>query len=165
MQFVPWRHVADWKCISCGECCRLYSVVISFPEWLGIVRNFGVQYTVSDIGRLLLSRRGDGSCAFLGNGRSMPSCCLQHMKPKACKLWPFKVLPRPQFGSPQEAAYVFGQSKLFVYADSMCSGLRLGTPTLDFVNGTLREFVEIAAGLRDLQVKTTSLFPLPSFHF
>jgi len=156
MQFVPWRHIADWKCTGCGDCCKLYSVVISFHEWLRIVKNYGVEHTVSGLDKLFINRRSDGSCAFLSNGSDVCLCGLQRMKPKACQLWPFKVLMKPKFGFPNEAIYHFGENRVFIYADSMCNGLRLGTPTLEFAHFTLKEFVEIAAGLRNNQLKTTS---------
>jgi hypothetical protein len=78
------------------------------------------------------------------------------MKPRACQLWPFKILREPKFGYPEEATYLFGDSKVFVYADPMCNGLRFGAPTLEFAGSVLKEFVEIAAGLRSNQFKTTS---------
>jgi Fe-S-cluster containining protein len=153
---VPWRRVADWRCISCGDCCRLYSVVINFHEWLKIVKNFGVETTATDLDKLFIKRNGDGSCAFLGRYSNVHLCGLQHMKPKACQLWPFKVLSEPKYGFANEAAYQVGSDSLFVYADSMCNGLRLGSPTPEFASITLREFVEIAIGLRESQFKTTS---------
>jgi hypothetical protein len=78
------------------------------------------------------------------------------MKPRACQLWPFKVLSKPDFGSSNEALYSYGENRVYVYADPMCNGLRLGSPSLEFSNFTLREFVELAAGIRNQQVKTTS---------
>jgi Fe-S-cluster containining protein len=156
MQFIPWRYIADWRCIECGDCCKNYSVVITFHEWLGIVKNYGVENTVSGLDKLYIHRRNDGSCAFLGNFSNVCHCGLQHMKPRACQLWPFKILKEPKFGYPNEAVYPFGGNRLFVYADPMCNGLRLGTPTFDFAGSVLKEFVEIAAGLRNNQFKTTS---------
>jgi len=156
MRFIPWRYVADWKCIGCGDCCRLYSVVINFHEWLRIVKNYGVENTGSDLGKLFIGRRSDGSCAFLNSFANVCQCGLQHMKPRACQLWPFKILREPKFGYPEEATYLFGDSKVFVYADPMCNGLRFGAPTLEFAGSVLKEFVEIAAGLRSNQFKTTS---------
>jgi hypothetical protein len=85
------------------------------------------------------------------------------MKPRACQLWPFKVLMKPEFGYPNEAVLPYGENKLFVYADPLCHGLRFGTPTLEFANYTVREFVEIALGLRTYQLKTTSNIGLASF--
>lgn len=156
MQFIPWRYIADWRCTGCGECCKHYSVVITFHEWLGIVKNYGVENTVSGLDKLYLHRRSDGSCTFLGSFSNMYHCTLQHMKPRACQLWPFRILKEPEFGYPNEAMYPLGKEKLFAYADPMCNGLRIGTPTFDFAGSVLKEFVEIAAGLRSNQVKSTS---------
>ena len=167
MQYIPWKYIADWKCISCGDCCRLYSVVIDFGEWLGIIKNYGVEHTANDLSKLFINRRSDGSCAFLNNGSNTCLCGLQHMKPKACQLWPFKVLPRPQYGYPSEALYPYREKPLFVYADPMCRGLRMGRPTFEFANYTVGEFVEIAAGVRSNQFRTTACrgFSQPSIGF
>jgi Fe-S-cluster containining protein len=156
MQFVPWQYIADWKCISCGDCCRLYSVVIDFREWLGIIKSYGVEHTVSGLNKLFVGRKSDGSCDFLNNGSNICLCGLQHMKPRACQLWPFKVLSRPQYGYPSEALYLYRGKPVFVYADPACKGLRLGRPTLEFANYTVQEFVEIAAGIRSKQFRTTA---------
>jgi len=88
MLFVPWRYIADWKCIACGKRCKAYSVVLSFPEWLKIVKNYGVDKTVSGLNKLFIKRRNDGSCVFLCKLSNTHFCGLQFMKPKACKLWP-----------------------------------------------------------------------------
>lgn len=156
MLFVPWRYISDWKCIACGKCCKFYSVVLSFPEWLKIVKKYGVDKTVSGLNKLFVKRRSDGSCVFLYKLSDMYLCGLQHMKPKACKLWPFKILSNPKYGYAKEAVYYYGGDKLFVYADSTCSGLSYGKPTLEFANYTLKEFMEITLGLRNKQHKTTA---------
>jgi hypothetical protein len=78
------------------------------------------------------------------------------MKPKACKLWPFKILSRPEYGYANEAVYHYGEGKLFIYADSTCSGLRYGRPTWEFATKTLSEFIKIALGFRIQQCKTTA---------
>jgi hypothetical protein len=77
------------------------------------------------------------------------------MKPEACKIWPFKVLSEPKYGEPNQAAYDYLGVRLFVYGDSMCSGLRLGMPTWDFRYITVKEFAELALGVRHIQNKTT----------
>lgn len=155
MQYVPWRRIANWKCTSCGDCCRLYSVVINFQEWLGIVSNYGAECTVSGANKLFINRKNDGSCAFLNNGSRIGLCGLQHMKPRACQLWPFKVSSEPHYGYQNEALYFYYGKPLFVYADPMCKGLTVGKPTLEFVSLILPEFVEIAAGIRTNQFRTT----------
>ena len=155
MQFVPWRNIADWRCKACGYCCKLYSVVLSFPEWLRLTKTFGVETTASSIDRFYIKRFGDGSCTFLCNDANSYYCGLQSMKPNACKIWPFKVVTEPKYGEPNQAAYDYQGTRLYVYGDAMCSGLRYGAPTWDFEHVTVREFTEIAIGLREAQRKST----------
>lgn len=155
MQFIPWQNIADWHCKACGYCCKLYSVVLGFPEWLRITKSFGVQTTVTGLDRFYIKRADDGSCAFLYRDMTNYHCALQNAKPEACKIWPFKVLSEPKFGEPNQAAYNYGSARLYVYGDSMCSGLRMGTPTWDFRYKTIKEFTELALGLKQLQHKTT----------
>jgi len=64
MLFVPWQYIADWKCNACGQCCRAYSVVVNFHEWLKIVKNYGVETTASGLNKIFIKRRSDGSCVF-----------------------------------------------------------------------------------------------------
>jgi Fe-S-cluster containining protein len=157
MQFVPWRRVADWECLTCGICCKLYSVVIDFPEWLGIANTYGIEKTASGVDKLYINRRNDGSCVFLCSFANAHFCGLQQMKPRACQIWPFKVLDSPKYGWSREAAFDFGKMlRVYIYVDSMCNGVRYGVPSFTFVNQTLREFVEIAVGLRKVQMKTTA---------
>lgn len=78
------------------------------------------------------------------------------MKPKACKLWPFKVLSKPKFGYGNEAVHHYDGNKFFMYADSTCSGLRYGRPTPGFTDHTLKELAEIALGRRNSQYETTA---------
>jgi Fe-S-cluster containining protein len=156
MLFVPWQYIANWKCNACGMCCKAYSVVLNFQEWLKIVRNYGAYATVSGLNKLYIKRKNNGSCTFLYNFSNIHLCGLQHMKPRACKLWPFKVMSKPECGYASEAAYSFGENRLYLYADSTCSGIRYGKPSLEFTGRTLKEFIEIALGLRNEQYKTTA---------
>ncbi|MEM2337594.1 MAG: YkgJ family cysteine cluster protein [Candidatus Bathyarchaeia archaeon] len=156
MLFVPWQHVADWRCNTCGLCCKAYSVVLNFQEWLNIVKNFGVETTATGLNKLYLRRKSDGSCIFLYRLSNMHLCGLQHMKPIACKLWPFKILTSPRYGYAREAAYPYLGKLLYVYVDSTCTGLRYGRPTWEFANYTIKEFIEIAIGTRKEQSKSTA---------
>ena len=164
MQYVPWRFIADWRCTGCGDCCKLYSVVINFHEWLRIVKTYGVEQTSPGVSKLFIKRREDGSCTFLDSMSNGYACGIQHMKPAACQLWPFKILARPEYGYPNEAAYPILGRNLFVYGDSMCQGIRYGTPTTEFANYTLREFAELSLGIRNKQHRTTSDMRIPAFH-
>ena len=156
MQFVPWNMVSAWRCNLCGICCKRYDVVLKFPEWLSIVKTFGAEYTASTISMFSLGRRADGSCMFLNTTPYASFCGLQHAKPQACKLWPFKVLDKPRYGRPNDAVYHYGSRKLFVYVDPVCPGLRFGTPTPEFTYSVVPEFAEIAAGMRQRQLKSTA---------
>ena len=155
LQFVPWQNIADWHCKACGYCCKLYSVVLGFPEWLTITKTFGTNATVSGSKHFFIKRASDGTCGFLCNKSSTYFCGLQSMKPEACKIWPFKVLADPKYGEPNQAAFDYMGHRLYVYGDTMCSGLRQGTPTWDFRNTTVKEFAELALGIRQIQYKTT----------
>ena len=155
MQFVPWQNIADWHCKACGYCCKLYSVVLGFPEWLRITKTFGNETTIAGLDRFYIKRTHDGSCAFLCSNANDYHCGLQNEKPQACKIWPFKVLSEPKYGEPNQAAYDYRGVHLYVYADTMCSGLRYGVPTWDFHFKTVKEFTEIALGLRQVQYNTT----------
>jgi Fe-S-cluster containining protein len=155
MQFIPWQNVADWHCKGCGYCCKLYSVVLGFPEWLNLTKTFGSQTTIAGLDRFYIKRASDGTCAFLCNNSRNYFCALQRMKPEACKLWPFKVLSEPKYGDSSQAAFDYMGNRLYVYADTMCNGLRYGTPSWDFGYKTLREFAELALGIRRIQYKTT----------
>ena len=155
MQFVPWRHVASWSCLSCGECCKLYSVVINFHEWLRIVKSYGAERTAPGLDKLFLKRKSDGSCVFLQSYSNVCTCALQYMKPKACQLWPFKVLTKPAYGFANEAFCNHNGQSVYVYVDPMCNGVRYGPPTWEFAHQTLKEFVQVAMGLSSVQFRTT----------
>jgi Fe-S-cluster containining protein len=161
MQFVPWKYVSNWRCIACGDCCKLYSVVINLHEWLRIIKTYGVEQTTSGLDKLFIKRRPDGSCTFLDNSWGTYTCGIQHMKPRACQIWPFKISMRPEYGYPNEAEYTRMGKSLFVYVDPMCNGIKYGTPTYEFTNSTLKEFAEIYLGILARQYKTTGSISWP----
>jgi Fe-S-cluster containining protein len=156
MMPMPWRYVSSWNCIACGKCCKSYDVVLNFPEWVNIVRSYGVGTTEPGINKFHLKRKNDGSCVFLCKFFDRWFCSLQNRKPIACKLWPFKILDRSRFGSPNEALYNYGDQRLFVYVDPWCKGIQWGNPTQEFTRKTLAELVEIALGMRRKQYYSTS---------
>lgn len=165
MRIVPWKRIANWRCINCGLCCRDYSVVLNLLEWLYILKKFGVEYTSSSINRFHLAKRVNGSCVFLQETPNKSFCSMQYMKPLACKLWPFKILNKPKYGLQDQAKYTYySNKKLYVYVDSACSGLHLGTPTQELKYSIIPEFIEIATGQHRRQIKSTA-FLKPTIPF
>ncbi len=155
LRFIPWRQIATWRCTACGNCCKDYSVVLNFPEWLTLAQTFGSINIVRGLDKIFIRRMADGSCAFLCKMANTPLCGLQNMKPNACKLWPFKVLLEPKYGDPNQAAFNYAGKRLYIYADSNCEGIRYGNPTWEFTNLTLREFADIALGICRTQHNST----------
>ena len=155
MQFVPWQDISDWHCTACGYCCKLYKVVLGLSEWLRISNTFGFDTTETDLDHFYINRQSNSACIFLCHSKSDFSCGLQGMKPAACKVWPFKVVMRPKFGEAKRAVFDYSGNRLYVYVDTICNGLRYGSPTWEFQHSTVREFVEVALGIRQLQSETT----------
>jgi len=156
MMPVPWRYIENWNCKACGVCCKGFEVVLDFPEWINIVKTYGVDYTVPGLSRLHLKHKSDGTCVFLGNYYGSWLCQLQFLKPMACKLWPFKISDKPIYGRPREAEYSMNSMKLYAYVDPSCVGLRWGTPSTEFVSFVLPEFIDMALGQRRKQYYSTA---------
>jgi Fe-S-cluster containining protein len=123
---------------------------------MNVVKTYGVSFTSPGINKFYLRHKSNGSCVFLYNYYGKGFCSLQHMKPQACKLWPFKVLSRPKYGRAKEAEYNYAGRQLFIYVDPSCTGLTWGNPTTNFMKTTLTEFIELALGMRKKQVYSTS---------
>lgn len=155
MEPVPWRHVKSWSCITCGLCCKEFDVILGYWEWANILRNFGIGAIKPSVTRLCLGKKGDGTCVFLYNSSGSWLCGLQYSKPRACKIWPFKIYEQPKYGRNAEAIYHFGERDFFVYVDPSCLGLKLGSPTRKFMYETVLEFIEIALGRCEKQFHST----------
>ena len=162
MRPIPWSYVMDWRCNACGLCCREFEVVLSVEEWATIAKRFGVRYTRMDGGKFYLRKTLDGSCVFLYNLGGVALCGLQDMKPLACKLWPFKVLKWPKYGSASKAQYVYMGRLFYVYVDPHCPQVVLGRPTEHLAHQVIPEVIELSLGLRVEQEKSTA--SLPAIH-
>ena len=160
MKPIQWRYIHSWNCVMCGLCCRGYDVVLKYPEWVKIIQTYGVGVTRPGISRFYLGKRGDGSCVFLYKFFDRWLCGLQHMKPRACKLWPFKVYGQPKYGRANQASYGYRNREFFIYVDPACRGLRFGRyPSDQLLYKTIPEVIEIALGLREKQFYSTSRIP------
>ncbi len=156
-RLVPWRLVADWRCLACGACCTRFRIPLRPDEAVSIAKIMGEWAVEVRGGRPYLARVG-GRCAFLsGDGR----CLLQPLglKPRACKVWPFSVSREPEHGRRDLARFEHLGRTWYVYADPRCPGLRLGEPKDRLVEEVIPEVVEIWAGVRREQEASTSSLP------
>jgi len=78
------------------------------------------------------------------------------MKPLACKLWPFKIMDKPKYGDARKALFNHNGRRLFVYVDPSCPEIRWGKPTVKMMYKVIPEFIEIALGLKEKQLYSTS---------
>ncbi|OYT49720.1 zinc/iron-chelating domain-containing protein [Candidatus Bathyarchaeota archaeon ex4484_231] len=163
MMPVPWSHVSYWRCTGCGICCKKFDVVLKFDEWLRLVKTYGIGVTTAGLNKFYLNKRPDGSCVFLTQSGNISFCGLQNMKPLACKLWPFRILDKPKYGRPNEAAFNYNGRRLYVYIDPLCPEILWGKPTPKMVYKVIPEFIEIALGLREKQFYSTAT-PLYSLY-
>ena len=163
MKPIPWRFVKSWNCIVCGICCKDFDVVLGYKEWLDIIRRYGIEVTYPGVTKLYLQKKSNGCCIFLNKFQNMWLCSLQNTKPKACKLWPFKIYNNPKYGRSNKALCNFQGKKLYIYVDPLCPGIKWGIPSKDFMNGLLKEFIEIALGFHQNQYYSTAqLHQVPS---
>ncbi|MFQ6077305.1 MAG: YkgJ family cysteine cluster protein [Candidatus Bathyarchaeia archaeon] len=157
MKSVPWRYVHSWECILCGICCGPYVVSLTLKEWTRIVQTYGVRVTQPGIDGFYLKKNANGRCVFQIKLGDMWLCAIQHMKPRACKLWPFRIYLKPKHGRADEALYNYRGHRLFVYVDPLCRGLTWGRPGERLLHKTLPEVAEIKLGLREGQRYSTAL--------
>lgn len=163
---IPWSYVSYWYCNGCGLCCKEFNVVLRFEEWLRLINKYGVEMTRAGLNKFYLARRSDGSCVFLYPYMGKWFCGLQDMKPLACKLWPFKILKTPKYGSPNKALFIYRGRPLYVYIDPFCPNIKWGKPTPELIHKIVPEFIELSLNLREKQIFSTSrlLYKLfPSF--
>jgi len=154
---LPWSYVNSWRCAGCSLCCREFSVVLKFNEWLRIIRTYGVGVTMAGLNKFYMGKKSDGSCIFLYKPYGRWLCGLQHMKPTACKLWPFKIYMKPTYGKPEEALFNYEGRRFFVYIDPSCPEIIWGSPSSEMIYRVIPEVIEIALGIKEKQVYSTSL--------
>ncbi len=172
MKFIPWSRVKSWQCLGCGDCCR-YTVQLSVKDWVNITRAYGYGMAIQSIGGFYLRKTVEGLCPFLIKSQHRYLCNIQHMKPIACELWPFKILIEPKYGNPNEAYFTIrnqgyksknlyksrntgGNRGFYIYANPNCHGITWGKPSAVFVNRILTEFINIRLGLQRKQHYSTS---------
>lgn len=156
MNPVPWRAVQHWQCLNCGDCCRRYTVQLTVREWITLSKTYGYSVVRQDLGGFYLGKMGDGSCPFLWRSPFGAACGIQHAKPMACMIWPFKILTSPKYGNPTAARYSYRNEEFYVYAVPNCAGITWGRPTAAFTSTVIPEFIDIRLGFRGRQAYSTS---------
>lgn len=162
MKNVPWKYVHTWNCNFCGECCRPYIVALTTNEWTRIFQNYGLDVVQPSLEGFYLRKNTDGRCIFQYRLGEAWLCAIQHMKPLACKLWPFRVLQAPKYGEEERAFYAYRGQRFFIYVDSLCQGLTWGRPDDSLMLRTLPEVVELKLGVREEQHYSTISLSRPS---
>ncbi|MEM2082571.1 MAG: YkgJ family cysteine cluster protein [Candidatus Bathyarchaeia archaeon] len=155
-RLLPWKKVRDWFCSACGECCKHFEVQLS-PYELARISSFGAASRIRfEHGRIYLSKRQDGRCAFQEWAMGLWICSLADRKPTLCKLWPFHVFNRPSYGRGEQAEYGYEGRRLYIYVNSHCPNVTLGRPTERLTTLVLPEVLDIALGKSSSQRYSTS---------
>jgi Fe-S-cluster containining protein len=156
VKLVPWSHVKYWACVRCGGCCRHTIVQLTPPEWLMIVKAYGYGLVDQTLSGFYLRKTIDDHCPFLAKSLWGYACQLQHTKPLACKLWPFRIRGDSRLGYEDEAHLKYRGRDFYVYAQPQCPGIVVGTPSPWFTQTVLPEFLDIRLGLQKEQIHSTS---------
>jgi len=157
VRLVPWRRVRDWFCTACGGCCMKFKVPLTAYETTIISKVFGYECLELGLGTYYLRRRASKRCIFQVYREGRWVCGIQGFKPMACKLWPFTICEKPEYGFNEEAEFEFGNERFYVYLNPYCRGMVYGRPSKVLVQKVVPEFVELRLGLRREQSRSTSL--------
>ncbi len=160
MKIVPWSYVKSWSCLGCGEICCTSSIIpLTVKEWLRIVQNFGFECAEPGLTGFYLKKTVENKCIFQYEFMGKHLCAIQEIKPKACKLWPFKIYRKPKYGLAWESSFQYGGETFYIYLDSTCRGIVYGKPSQTFIKKVIPEFIEIALDQRNEQVYSTANLP------
>ncbi len=154
---LPWSRVSDFTCYECGLCCLHFKVPLKSYEALKIAKVFGPDKITIIKGKEYLAKEEGEPCPFLINRYGKLICSLQDigLKPLACKLWPFHIYKRPEYGRDEEAYFQHRLGSFYVYVDQRCPGISLGKPTYRLIK-TIEEAIDLWLGVRKEQLLTTS---------
>ena len=160
MKPVPWRCISSWRCIGCSKCCVDYIVNIKFEDWMQITKQYGFGLAIQGLTEFYLKKGTDGRCIFQ---YKLPGsnwlCGIQHIKPRACKLWPFMIKSRPVYGREKEAIYTLDGKTYYVYLNANCSGISWGNPSKEFIHKIVPKFIQLSFRTIKRQVNSTSRSP------
>jgi Fe-S-cluster containining protein len=119
-------------------------ITLKFDELLNLAKTHGICSAKAGFRGFSLQKKDDGSCRFLSRINGLSICELQNMKPKACRLWPFKVLKWPKYGRAREALFNYKERRFFIYIDPSCPAIGWGKPMANMLENIIPEFIKIA---------------------
>ncbi len=154
---LPWRRISNFTCYRCGLCCFYFRVPLKSYEALKIAEAFGLDKIAIIGGKEYIEKEEGKACPFLVSRNGKLMCSLQDigLKPVACKLWPFHVYKRPEYGRDEEAYFQHKLGGFYVYVDQRCPGVSLGKPNQKLIR-TVEEAIDIWLGIREEQLLTTA---------
>lgn len=156
MKLIPWSQMESWSCVRCSTCCRHTTVQLTTQEWLSLTRLYGFGIIGQDVNGLYLRKTINDQCPFLYKSVNGWVCWLQHIKPLACKLWPFRISSTPRYSRSSEACFSYKNQEFYIYAYPQCPGIVLGKPSKLLTYRILPEFLNIRLGLQREQLYSTS---------
>ena len=157
-RLIPWSETHSWRCTACGRCCVGYRVPLKMEEYVKVASRYGYDSFDIGLGKVYLRHGFDSRCVFQHPSQGRWVCELQGIKPLACKLFPFRVLPKPIYPRGDGSEYRYRDRVFHVYLDPDCEGIVLGRPSERFLRQTIPEVVEIGLGIRVKQRLTTSKY-------
>ena len=83
-----------FKCGSCGECCKTYTVRLDSSDIvrirkLGHAEDFFVEYDKYVSGNVMKKDRATNWCIFLEKSLGKPFCRIYSSRPEVCREYPF----------------------------------------------------------------------------
>ncbi len=135
-----------------------FAVFLTKAERDSMVAHFGKRTVVEHESGPRLRKIGR-RCFFQRWTNGTSYCLLQNtgLKPSACRIFPFLAFPKPlRDRHAKESFFEFNDHELYIYANSRCPSLVLGTPTAYLVEKVLPEIAEIATVGRRSQRYSTS---------
>lgn len=161
-RLIPWRRIAYWECLACGECCKYFEIPLRAEEYAKITKRYGLNVITLGVGRAYLKKTLKGRCIFQKYISGRWLCSLKEDKPLVCKIWPFAALKDPKHGRNREALYNYYGDRYYIYVHPYCRGLIYGEPTSHLMDKVIPEVLRLSSGLIRTQEYTTAKLTEPT---
>jgi len=133
-------------------------VQLTTGEWLNYGQTYGHNLIGEGIDGFYIRKTLENWCPFVYRQTAGTQCSLQHTKPLACRLWPFRMANHPTLGNEEAARFPHRNNIYYVYVVPFCRGITYGRPTESFAKYVIPEFLDMRLGLRREQNYSTRKF-------